>query len=607
MTNPHLEHLELLAQVDELVDQLAKWSNDSDLPWTPVRQARRLVDRLLERVESLRVRLEAPLVVAVFGGTGTGKSSLVNALVGEECSPSGWKRPTTRCPVVVAGPDVDLDVLGLAPDECEIVRREAAILRDLVLVDCPDPDTSETDDDQTNLARLERVLPHCDVLLVTGTQQKYRSARISELLARAATGCRLLFVQTRADVDADIRDDWQRALADDFDCPEVFLVDSLRALALQQEGRRPGGDFGRLEHMLTSRLAASERIQVRRANLVDLLDDALARCRGLLDERAPDLESLEQALAEQQKRVVEQFAQRLQHELEGGHHLWERRLVDTVTRHWGFSPFASLLRLAQGLGGLLASLSLLRARSSIQLALLGAWQGGRWLASKSKDREAEQRVQQAVSLEIEDADLLGSQVVIRGYAHDASFDLTLADRTGIDQLRSDTADLQTRFLDDARRRIDEVIDLTAHRNSGLLLRLAGETLLCGLLGFILYRIGRNFFYDSFWLGQDLLPTDFYFSAAILTVLWSVLLVMGFTRLLRRGLKRQIGHVAEQMAEHRVTGGLFPDLDAACRKANASRDRLAVLGDSCHELRVRIAGPSGLGAPISRQPAVSRQD
>jgi len=570
MTNPHLEHLELLAQVDELVDQLAKWSNDSDLPWTPVRQARRLVDRLLERVESLRVRLEAPLVVAVFGGTGTGKSSLVNALVGEECSPSGWKRPTTRCPVVVAGPAVALDVLGLAPDECEIVRREAAILRDLVLVDCPDPDTSETDDDQT-------------------------------------TGCRLLFVQTRADVDADIRDDWQRALADDFDCPEVFLVDSLRALALQQEGRRPGGDFGRLEHMLTSRLAASERIQVRRANLVDLLDDALARCRGLLDERAPDLESLEQALAEQQKRVVEQFAQRLQHELEGGHHLWERRLVDTVTRHWGFSPFASLLRLAQGLGGLLASLSLLRARSSIQLALLGAWQGGRWLASKSKDREAEQRVQQAVSLEIEDADLLGSQVVIRGYAHDASFDLTLADRTGIDQLRSDTADLQTRFLDDARRRIDEVIDLTAHRNSGLLLRLAGETLLCGLLGFILYRIGRNFFYDSFWLGQDLLPTDFYFSAAILTVLWSVLLVMGFTRLLRRGLKRQIGHVAEQMAEHRVTGGLFPDLDAACRKANASRDRLAVLGDSCHELRVRIAGPSGLGAPISRQPAVSRQD
>ena len=60
MTNPHLEHLELLAQVDELVDQLAKWSNDSDLPWTPVRQARRLVDRrLVDRLVDRRGALLA--------------------------------------------------------------------------------------------------------------------------------------------------------------------------------------------------------------------------------------------------------------------------------------------------------------------------------------------------------------------------------------------------------------------------------------------------------------------------------------------------------------------------------------------------------------------
>ena len=64
----------------------------------------------------------------------------------------------------------------------------------------------------SNLARLRAILPHCDVLLVTATQQKYRSARVADELAAAARGAHLVFVQTHADLDADIRDDWRRVL-----------------------------------------------------------------------------------------------------------------------------------------------------------------------------------------------------------------------------------------------------------------------------------------------------------------------------------------------------------------------------------------------------------
>ena len=88
----------------------------------------------------------------------------------------------------------------------------------------------------TNLARLRELLPQCDVLLVTTTQQKYRSARVNEELAAAATGARLIFVQTHADTDEDIRADWRRVLAPTYQVSEMFFVDSPAALADAQAG-----------------------------------------------------------------------------------------------------------------------------------------------------------------------------------------------------------------------------------------------------------------------------------------------------------------------------------------------------------------------------------
>src|SRR5215218_10272080 len=74
-----------------------------------VGEARAMRDEVVAQVDDYLVprleRMEAPLLMVVGGSTGAGKSTLVNSLVGEDVSPAGVLRPTTRAPVLVCHPD----------------------------------------------------------------------------------------------------------------------------------------------------------------------------------------------------------------------------------------------------------------------------------------------------------------------------------------------------------------------------------------------------------------------------------------------------------------------------------------------------------------------
>ncbi len=571
-----LAQLELLAHVDDLVARLKAWSSEPSA-WEAVTQSQSLVRRLLLRLEPMRARVEAPLVVATFGGTGVGKSSLVNALVGQEVTSSGRQRPTTTRPIVLAHPQTDLSAYDLpleqGDDELQVVRVDTPLLRDIVIIDCPDPDTSEVETASSNLARLHRLLPYCDVLLYVGTQQKYRSARVSEELLQAANGCRLVFIQSHADLDSDIREDWRQHLNQAFQISEMFFVDSKQALREQQAGLRPTGEFGRLIDLLLQELSTTQRVRIRRGNLMGLVQEVLDHTRGIMRGHTPFVERLEQALADQRHRTTERMATRLLDELLVSRGLWERRLLGQVTQMWGYSPFASVLRLWHSQASLLASFSLMRSQTTAQMALVGLVHGTRWVTSQQKEHEAERRMESLSSLGLSDSELREAQIVISGHVHSAKLDRPASDVSSFEDLRHAASDVRTEFLADATQRIDDLILLAAKKHSHWFTRFRYEIGFALLPGFLLYRVGRNFFYDSFVLEKPLLDTNFYIPAALFLVFWAGAFVMSYTWRLRRGLTRRIEQLAKELASIKAGAGLFPDLEQRCREFAMDRDRL----------------------------------
>ncbi len=95
------------ADFDDLVESLGRWSA-SGPDWPPARRVRAEWEQVAPRLDRTRRELSRMLVVGVIGGTGTGKSTLVNALAGSEVTTaSDVARPTTTAPIVVVANDVD--------------------------------------------------------------------------------------------------------------------------------------------------------------------------------------------------------------------------------------------------------------------------------------------------------------------------------------------------------------------------------------------------------------------------------------------------------------------------------------------------------------------
>src|SRR5215211_3872725 len=186
----------LPAALAELAAALRDVELTLDVPGRDAAAATRheLVDQIEDYVLPRLERMQAPLLMVVGGSTGAGKSTLVNTLVGEDVSPAGVLRPTTRAPVLVCNPDdlhsfEDHRILpgmsrtrgsSSSAGSLQLVPTEA-LPPGLALLDSPDIDSVV----EANRALSRQLLAAADAWLFVTTAARYADAVPWELLQAA--------------------------------------------------------------------------------------------------------------------------------------------------------------------------------------------------------------------------------------------------------------------------------------------------------------------------------------------------------------------------------------------------------------------------------------
>jgi GTP-binding protein EngB required for normal cell division len=252
--------------LDERLEALATAvaAGDGVVPEPDLRAARALVARAGERLG----HGVGHTVVALAGATGSGKSSLFNALVGVDLSTVGVRRPTTSTTHAASwGDDATplLDWLGV--DRRHHVA-DVTDLGGLVLLDLPDHDSTALE----HRREVDRVVAVADMVVWVLDPQKYADGAVHERYLRplARHAGVLLVVLNQVDrLTAEQLEACRRDLA------QLLVDDGLVDVQpLTSSVRLPGGTD-------ELRSALAERVQARRAAVERLSADVAAITAGL--------------------------------------------------------------------------------------------------------------------------------------------------------------------------------------------------------------------------------------------------------------------------------------------------------------------------------------
>jgi len=189
-------------------------------------------------------------------------------------------------------------------------------------------------------------------------------------------------------------------------------------------------------------------------------------------------------------------------------------------------------------------------------------------------------------------------IILDGDAGEAGFS---NDDTSSAAIQAQAVEASAAFVPQAAAQLQKVIATLAQQHTGWFTRLRYEVLLLAMIGVIVYRLGKNFFYDS-WLAPEPTATfgwDFFVHAAFWLVAWSAFLLWMFTSRLRRGLRGQINALTESWSRELPEINLFGPLEDRCRAVHRFRQDLEQLQQRVATVQKKIENPEpGIGHRVS---------
>ncbi len=232
-------------------------------------------------VSLFREQGEKPLIVAFFGGTGVGKSSLLNRLAGEPIARTGVQRPTSREVTLYLHSDFKDDLLpeNLPTEHTRIAWHNQDQRRFVAWLDLPDMDSTARE----NAALVEAWLPHVDWLIYVVSPERYHDDLGWRFLQQRGGRHAWLFVMNHWDEGQpeQLEDFRNKLIREGFSSPVILRTSCAATL--------PDDDFPQLEAIINDAiekhglsLLQSLGVQAR----IETAREQLAKWRQRLDDPA---------------------------------------------------------------------------------------------------------------------------------------------------------------------------------------------------------------------------------------------------------------------------------------------------------------------------------
>lgn len=259
-----------------------------------------------------------PLVVAFFGGTGVGKSSLINRLAGSAVARTGVVRPTSREVTLYLHESIRLESL---PDEFPVASMRVAHhqeddYRPVMWIDTPDFDSAES----AHRDMVLQWLPYIDLVIYVVNPERYRDDQGWRLLLQHGAKHAWMFVVNHWDRGHEVqREDFVKLLhSAGFESPVVLRTDC---------SNMPGeDDFDTLRATVLS-LCEHHAVRALEHRADRQRHEALSHIAGQLQHELGDDRSPEQALA-RWRQGWQDVADRLQGDLDWQMHNAANAMAD---------------------------------------------------------------------------------------------------------------------------------------------------------------------------------------------------------------------------------------------------------------------------------------